>query len=160
MSVLDELKEASGAAFDALTAELRAKIAEFSDQPSYWESFRAFTAAVDWQVRIELSLHSYPLHLQTAPPSPRPNASTDVPASDPSFVVCMHSTCLVRARCLTETFLKCRFAALSACLLTGTVLYAGALAHRCPAVPSGVVLFHNPLQAEPDLHRSRVRSHR
>ena len=51
MSTLDEIKEASGAAFDAITAEIRAKIAEFNDQPSYSENFRAFIAAVDWQVR-------------------------------------------------------------------------------------------------------------
>ena len=52
MSTLDELKQASGAAFDAITAEIRAKLAEISDQPSYWESFRAFAAAVDWTVCI------------------------------------------------------------------------------------------------------------
>ena len=50
MSTLDDIREASGAAFNAITAEIRAKIAEFNDQPSYWESFRAFIAAVDWQV--------------------------------------------------------------------------------------------------------------
>jgi hypothetical protein len=48
---VEQLGEAAESAWQAVQAELKAKMAEFNSQPGVVDGLKGFAAAVDWTVR-------------------------------------------------------------------------------------------------------------